>query len=45
MGLSHMLDSTAHEIAYLTVEMVRRSGVAVRAPRAALPHEYRFQID
>ncbi|MCR6672717.1 hypothetical protein [Devosia ginsengisoli] len=37
------LDSTAHELAILTVEMVRRSEVQVRAPRPALPYEYRFQ--
>lgn len=38
------LDCTAHEIAVLSVQMVRRSGVQVRAPRPALPCEYRFQI-
>lgn len=38
------LDCTAHELAVLAVEMVRRSGVQVRAPRPALPFEYRFQI-
>ena len=38
------LDSTAHELAVLTVKMVRKSGVAVRAPKQALPYEYRFQI-
>ena len=37
------LDCTAHELAVLAVEMVRRSGVQVRAPRPALPFEYRFQ--
>jgi hypothetical protein len=37
------LDSTAHELATLTVEMVRRSGQRVRAPLPALPLEYRFQ--
>ena len=38
------LDHTAHELAMLTVQMVRQSGVQVRAPRPALPFEYRFQI-
>ena len=38
------LDKTAHEVAYLTVMMVRRSGQQVRTPLAALPIEYRFQI-
>ncbi len=38
------LDNTAHELAVLTVQMVRRSGVQVRAPKPALPFEYRFQI-
>lgn len=37
------LDCTAHELAVLAVEMVRRSGVQVRGPRPALPFEYRFQ--
>jgi hypothetical protein len=38
------LDCTAHELAGLGVQTVRRSGVPVRAPRPALPFEYRFQI-
>jgi hypothetical protein len=38
------LDSTAHELAVLAVQMVRRSGILVREPRPALPVEYRFQI-
>ena len=37
------LDSTAYELAVLTVGMVRRSGVQVRAAKPALPLEYRFQ--
>ncbi|MBD8064076.1 hypothetical protein IC608_01120 [Devosia sp. PTR5] len=37
------LDGTAHEIAFLAVAMVRRSGQPVHAPRPALPMEYRFQ--
>ena len=37
------LDCTAHELAVLAVQRVRRSGVQVRAPRPALPLEYRFQ--
>ena len=39
------LDNTAHEVAFLTVEMVRKSGLQVRSPRPALPLEFRFQID
>jgi hypothetical protein len=38
------LDCTAHEVAVLAVDMVRRSGVAVRVPKPPLPFEYRFQI-
>ena len=38
------LDCTAPELAGLAVQTVTRSGVPVRAPRPALPFDYRFQI-
>jgi hypothetical protein len=38
------LDCTAHELAVLAVQMIRRSGVPVREPRPALPFENRFLI-
>ncbi len=37
------LDGTAHSVATLSVQMVRRSGQRVRTPLPALPLEYRFQ--
>lgn len=37
------LDWAAHEIAWLTVNMVRKTAGVVHDPRAALPEEYRFQ--
>ncbi|MDM7978738.1 MAG: hypothetical protein QUV71_00180 [Rhizobium sp.] len=37
------LDGTAHALATLSVQMVRRCGQRVRKPLPALPLEYRFQ--
>lgn len=38
------LDMTSFELAVLTSEMIRRTGVSVRAPKPALPYEFRFQV-
>lgn len=38
------LDSTAFELAFLLVEMLRRSGLAVRQVKPQLPTDFRYQI-
>lgn len=37
------LDRTAHELALLAVQIVRRAGVQMRDPKPALPFKYKFQ--
>ena len=39
------LDMTAHEIAFLTTQMLRSKGLPARSPAAKLPFEYRFQTN
>ncbi len=38
------LDGTAYKVAVLSAEMVRRSGVATRAPRRPLPYDFKLDL-